>query len=162
MKKNANTKNQWKEEKKRWKEEWDREHALIDAVLLAFDFNLLYDYPIPPDGDVQTLLLKYIGSKGVSSQIANDLRNIIQSNRDEYSNLERYMRESKEVFGQEWFAGFGVLSRWRDGEREKAIERVNKYLTPSQKRYIKKVQDSIRILEKPEPFKPMKSKVGTA
>ena len=148
------------DDKKRWREEWDQEHALVDAVILAFDLNLVYDYPIPPACDVETLLKAYLEKKGVSKAFKEELWGIIRCSRDEYSRLERYLGGSDNVFGHEWFCGFGTLSRWRPGEREKAMERVDKYLTPLQKKWLSKLHNAIKIQTKPEPFAPMKAKVA--
>ena len=77
---------------------------------------------------------------------------LVRAGKDENSMLESYIHLSGFLFGNEWFYGYGSLYRWREGQREKAQERVEKYLTTKDKNNFKKLQEAIAIKEDIAPF----------
>ena len=142
------------------KKVWEKQDALVDAILLAFDLPLKYDYVIPPEYDIGTLVRVYLKETKVPKNFQYIIQEVVCAFSDEHSVLESYLKGSEEKFGREWFYGYGTLSRWRYGEKEKAEKRVDKYLTESQKENIKKLQAAIKIKDTPVAFEPMSANIA--
>lgn len=145
---------------KKRREKWDKENAFGEAIILAFDLPLKYDYTIPPIGDIEALVKCFSENKKCPKSFNKKLWQWIGGCRDEMTLLHSHIVGDPSVFGSEFFYGYGVLYRWRDGEKEKAEMRMNKYLTQTEKKYMKLLQETIKIRETAKPFENMKTNLG--
>ena len=132
---------------------WDKEAAWKDAILLAFDFPIQYDYPIPEKHRINKAVKKVLDELGLPKKFTEKVWKLVSSGRDEYSILESYISNFDNRFGSEFFYGYGTLYRWREGEREKAEKRVQMYLSAGEKKCFEKIQEAIKIRKKIKPFK---------
>lgn len=149
---------------KHFKEKFDKEYALIDGILLSFDLNLRYDYMIPSGSDIKNLIDMYLFKTDTKDPLPPKFRSQLiemsKNSKDEYSMIEKYLQFDINRFGKEWFYGFGMLYRWRKGEKEQAEKRIEKYLTSYQKKHLKVLQKAIKIKKSPKMFEPMISNIG--
>lgn len=149
-------------EKSKFLRDYEKRHAIVDAILLAYEKHILYDYPIPNAHEVCSLVKMYLEKtdKKLPEKFKNKIREAIWAAKDEYSNLEDYLRHHENKFGHEWFYGYGTLHRWRPGQREEAEKRVKKHLTSTEQKHLPHLHDHIRITNKAKAFEPMETKVG--
>ena len=133
-------------------EEWDKKNAWIDAILLAYDYNIKYDYPIPPASRVRKVVRKIVDEIDVPKAFRDNIRGLVFSSRSSYSPLEGYLSDYTHRFRHEFFTGYGTLVTWRDGERENAEKRVEKCISTRDKNNFKRLRDAIRITEEIKPF----------
>ena len=124
--------------------QWDKENAWIDAIILAYDHNIQYDYPIPDGYRICKVVRTAIDEIDVPKTFRSKILEVIWAPKDEYSKLECYIHRDY-IFGSEWFYGYGALYRWREGQRKKAEERVKKYLPTRDKNDFKKLVAKIKI-----------------
>ena len=126
--------------------QWDKENAWIDAIILAYDHNIQYDYPIPDGYRIRNAVRKAIEEIDVPKTFKNKILEVIWACKDEYCRLESYIHRDY-IFGSEWFYGYGALYRWREGQKQKAEERVKKYISTRDKNNFKKLVDKIKITD---------------
>jgi len=119
-------------------EKFEKNDIWCDVVVLSFHKNIKYDYPIPSTSDVTERARRLCKSDiGLPGHILDNLWKLIwRQSKDDYCQLEDYMRLCDYIFGSEWFYGFGTLLRWRPGEREKALKRIEKWINKEDKKYI--------------------------
>jgi len=132
--------------------EWAKRDAHIDVILLAYDKPIKYDYPLPEPYRIRQAVSKVIEDMDAPKAFKKMVSEVVWACKDEYSRLEDHMRLSDYTFGHEWFYGYGTLYRWREGAREKAEANIKKYVSASDMKYYKKLQDAIRIEEDIEEF----------
>ena len=125
----------------------DAESAWKDAIILAYDRNIKYDYPIPEKYTICKAVQAVIDYIGVPKTFRTKVWDLVSSGRDSYSYLESYISNYESRFGDEFFYGYGSLYRWREGEREKAEKRVKTHITTRDQNYFKKLQEAITIDE---------------
>jgi len=121
----------------------DKDRVIPDAIVLSFVDNIQYDYPIPPTHDVKNLALEAMRLHEWPKAFKAKVTDAVRSPRGEYSILEYYLG-SEIRFGSEFFYGYGILKRWREGEREKAEERVKKYMSARDRKLVEKLQEILR------------------
>jgi hypothetical protein len=141
-------------------EEFDREHAYCDALLLEFKELKVYDLSIPSAYDIYSLVnlsfrvlsgekilpsevnclttshdfsqsrifLRNLESVLNENKLASCLYNSLTEHKDESSLLSWYLSNFNSRFSSEWFPGKGDWYKFRTGEREKAENRVSKYI----------------------------------
>jgi hypothetical protein len=131
---------------------WDKEAAWKDAIILAYDFPIRYDYCIPENYRINKAVRVAIDKLKLHKKFKDKVWELVHSRRDEYSELESYMSDYEHRFGSEWFHGYGTLYRWRPGEKEKAEARVEMYLSDGEKKCFEKIREAIKITKKIEPF----------
>ena len=135
---------------------WEKESAWLDVILLSFIKPIIYDYPIPDGDGTSTHAINTIKELKKLEKIPNSICDILldclYSSRSEYSKLY-YHLGNNDKFGNEWFYGYGTLYRWRNGEREKAQERINKHISKDNEKYVLILQNALKLdFEKVEPF----------
>jgi len=141
---------------------YERQCAVIEGILLAFDKQLKYDYEIPNANEVRELVQKYLKSKSRKTKLLKEVEEVINRwDRDSYSVLEDHIRLANFQFGSEWFYGYGDFYRWRPGEKEKAQERVKKLLTKSEQKQLAELQEAIKIRKVGKAFGKMTANVGS-
>lgn len=127
---------------------WEKRDIWLDVILLSFDKPIVYDYPIPDKHrtNIHTgnVFKKLNDSKKIPKSLAELLFKHVWSAKDDYSDLENRLSWDH-IFGNEWFYGYGDLYRWRNGEREKALARVDKHIPKNYKRYIPVIQDALKL-----------------
>ena len=123
--------------------ELEKKNAIIDAILLSFVDNLVYDYPIPPRGDIANLVREAMRLHDWPKTFKNKVLDIIRGCRDEYTRLDSHLANTCR-FGSEFFYGYGTLLRWRAGEREKAEERVKQHISTRELKHVAKLQEILR------------------
>lgn len=125
---------------------WDKEKVWVDVVLLSFKKTIIYDYTIPPSGEVNKISQDVVKQLEIEGKIPKSLSKVIleklHCSRDDCSDLEWRLR-SDNVFGDEWFYGWGTLYRWRKEAKVKAKENINKYISEKEKQFIPIIQKAI-------------------
>ncbi len=133
------------------KKEYEIKCNFCDALLLQFKKPIRYDLTIPNGYHIYNLFVvadkimkggrinkkgiylmqhdfEYISEKSfphLSKKVSKGLIDVLRDSRRETSFLQDYMERRKDIFGRDWFFGYGDLFRFRDGEREKAELRVS-------------------------------------
>lgn len=128
-------------------EMWEKRDVWLDAILLSFDRPIVYDYPFP-DGyrineRAKAIIAKLRDEKKIPQTLAKSILKQCWAMKDDYSDLERHIINDR-IFGHEWFYGYGILYRWRDGENTKARDRIDKYMSKAHKRYIPIIQEAMK------------------
>ena len=136
--------------------QWEKEEAWMDAILLAYDKNIKYDYPMPDAYKIIKSCKQVIRDIKVSKPFKDKVEKVLFGTYDSYAPMENYMGHYDSRFGHEWFFGYGTLYRWRDGEREGAKSRVQQYLSTRDRGYFKKLQDAVRITKDIKEFETSK------
>lgn len=126
---------------------WEKRDVWIDVVLAAFETPIKYDYIIPDAcsiNDKVKHLIKLLRGK-IPRQITEQLGEITFAYKEEYSSLMHHLIMAEHIFGHEWFYGHGTLYRWRSGQKEECIKRINKYIPESQMPYVIAIQHLMRL-----------------
>lgn len=132
--------------------EWDKRDSWLDAIVLAYTLNIKHDYPIPHPHNISNAVDNALEKLKVPKTFKNRVLELTREPRDEMSRLENYVRYHETRFGSEWFYGYGLLFRWREGERLKAEDRIANYIPTRDRNLLKKLQEMITIKKPVEPF----------
>ena len=135
---------------KKNREEYERGNAWMDVILTAFDKPIHHDYNIPGWGgtnDRAELCLKRVK---LPKKIQDEIRDLLWCTRDDYSRLESYMMNCDHMLAMEFFYGYGSIHKYRDGQKEKALARIKKYIPAKDQKYVKAMQEAIRLKIKGE------------
>ena len=108
-----------KEEKKKFYDEIDAENAPMDAIILAFDFNIKYDYDLPSPSHIRKAVIIALKKRRFPKEFKDKIWKLVKCYSDSNCSIEHYMGNFDHHFGNEFFYGHGTLYRWRKGEREK-------------------------------------------
>jgi hypothetical protein len=123
-----------------------KENVWCDVLLTSFKTPIKYDYPIPDIYRIMTSVEKTIKVSSKTNttfnKIADHLHSLVFSFKDESSPLEMYLNREN-LFGSEWFYGYGTLYRWRSGEESAAIDRINKLISKKEQHFISDIQSRI-------------------
>ncbi len=126
-------------------EEYEKERALCDALLLAFENNIKHDYPIPEGHEVNKLVKQALKKNKFPKLFHETIENLLWANKDEYTRLEYHIYSGKDWFlGSEFFYGFGTLHRWYPGKKEEAEKRVQEYFPKHWVKHLQVIYDYIR------------------
>ena len=81
----------------------------------------------------------------LNRKVIEGLRKSTSPPRDEYSLLDRYLSTcDNPLLEHEWIIRFGELYRYREGERKKAIERVNAFWNPVEMGSFRQIYGAMR------------------
>jgi len=127
------------------REEYEKERALCDALLLAFENNIKHDYPIPEGHEVNKLVMQALKKNKFPKPFHEAIEKLLWGYRDEYTRLEYHVFSGKDRFlGSEWFYGYGNLHRWYPGKKEEAEKRVKDYFPKHWLKHLQVIYDYIR------------------
>lgn len=148
-------------EKLSFEDKTELEHRTCDAIILAFDKPIKYDYFIPRPEIIKTVTVLAVSrvcgispkfdksdfhyhpelgldyledERKISKKILEGLRTIFFAQRDEACYLERYLHYDN-LFGKEWFHGHGTLFRFRPDEKENAEQAYKKYWNENERKH---------------------------
>ena len=65
-----------------------------------------------------------------------------RESRDDYSKIDLFM-QSEQMFGKEWFFGYGTLYRWRNEEKNNALRKFN-HLSNKDEKFMYQIQNKLR------------------
>jgi len=116
----------------------DRRKALAYALLLQFEKNIKFDYPMPEAAVLIKRMKTAVFDHGVGKLKKEFQKVLFNETWNAYDDIFMFIYDI-EVFGSEWFFGFGTLRRWRAGEKEKAEKIVNENLTSEELEQIKEL-----------------------
>lgn len=135
-----------KKEKTMSRDDFEKTEVWIDVILLAFDKPIKYDYYIPEIYLCQGIVEKVLPElkTKISSKIFETIKDISFVSKDYYSKIEDYLRLKDYCLGNEFFYGYGQLRRWREGEKENALNRIKKYIPENEQKYVKIVQEVLK------------------
>ena len=128
------------------------QQTLCDLILVQFNKEIKYDYPIPPVGDVVEIVYKTLKRWDVEPKLKKDIQEVIKeevfhfefAGEKEPSVIRLYLLEQN-IFGREFFKGLGNFSRYRKEERANAISRTYHHNSLSTQKVVKGQKDTIAL-----------------
>jgi len=132
-----------KSELEKNREVWNKKNALRDALLMGFQKPIKYDYPIPEKSDVVYLIRKACNNVVISRKLKKKIQSLVMDRYESNTILADHL-VNEQKFGNEFFFGYGTLHRWRFGEREKALQNIEKYISKEDIQDLHKIEEYIR------------------